>query len=106
MHKDKLYNALSLCRRAGKLCMGFDPTADNVAKGKAWLVLTASDLSPKTKKRVEYFCEDLVDVYSMPLTQAELEPITRKPVGVYAVLDENMAILCRNSLETKEEISE
>ena len=106
MHKDKLYSALSLCRRAGKLAMGFDPVADNVGRGRAWLVLLAADLSPKTKKRVEAYCEDLVPVHTMPLTQAELAPITRKPVGVYAVLDENLAILCTGSLETKEELIE
>lgn len=106
MHKDKVYSALSLCRRAGKLVMGFDPVADNVAKGKAWLVLLAQDLSPKTTKRVLAFCEDLVDVEYLPLTQEELLPITRKPVGVYAVLDENLAALCSSSLKTKEEFSE
>ena len=106
MQKDKVYNALSLCRRAGKLAMGFDPVADNVARGRAWLVLVASDLSPKTRKRVEYFCEDLVEVRELPLTQAELAPISRKPVGVYAILDENMAILCTGSLKTKEEFTE
>lgn len=106
MHKDKLYNALSLCRRAGKLAMGFDPVADNVNKGKARLVLLAGDLSPKTKKRVETFCQGLVPLHTMPLTQADLEPIARKPVGVYAVLDENLAILCNNSLGSKEDICE
>ena len=107
MHKEsKIYSALSLCRRAGKLAMGFDPVADNVARGKAWLVLLAEYLSPKTKKRVLAYCEDMVPVYTMPLTQSDLVPITRKPVGVYAVLDENMAVLCTGSLETKEEISE
>lgn len=106
MHKDKVYSALSLCRRAGKLVMGFDPVADNVARGRAWVVLVTGDLSPKTRKRVDYFCKDLVEVYQLPLTQQELLPVSRKPVGVYAVLDENLAALCIGSLETKEEFTE
>ena len=42
---NKLLGALSLCRKAGKLTMGFDPVAESAAKGKAALVLLAADLS-------------------------------------------------------------
>ena len=37
--------ALSLCRKAGALVMGFDAVKDSVGKGKAQLVLCAGDLS-------------------------------------------------------------
>ena len=42
---EALFQAVSLCRKAGALTMGFDAVEDAVVKGKAWLVMTASDAS-------------------------------------------------------------
>ena len=77
MH-NKLLFALSLCRKAGALVMGFDTVKDSVNQGNACLVLLASDLSPATRERVVRFCQ---------------------PVGVFAVTDENLAVLCRKNLD-------
>lgn len=98
MAQDPLYGALSLTRKAGKLAMGFDPVKDQVLSGKAFLVLTAADLSPKTQKRVELYCQDLVEMIPTPLSQAQLAGFARKPVGVLGVLDSNLAALCKNAL--------
>ena len=35
---EALFQAVSLCRKAGALTMGFDAVEDAVVKGKAWLV--------------------------------------------------------------------
>ena len=61
--------ALSLCRKAGALVMGFDSVKDSVGKGKAQLVLCAGDLSEGTRRRVGAFCEDWVEVADLPETQ-------------------------------------
>ena len=66
---EALFQAVSLCRKAGALTMGFDAVEDAVVKGKAWLVMTASDASPKTVQRLNYAVGDMVDVIPMPLTQ-------------------------------------
>ena len=39
--QEALYQAISLCRKAGALTMGFDAVEDACVKGKAWLVMTA-----------------------------------------------------------------
>ena len=81
---EALFQAVSLCRKAGALTMGFDAVEDAVVKGKAWLVMTASDASPKTVQRV----------------------------AVYAVTDRNLAKLCFDRLsdcgaiQTEEDMSE
>ncbi len=93
-----LLGALGLCRKAGKLVMGFDAVAESVMKGKAFLVLTAADVSPRTARKTNEFCEGLVPCLSMPLTQDVLCAVARKPVGVYAVTDENLARLCEKHL--------
>lgn len=110
--EEALYQTLSLCRKAGKLVTGFDAVEEAVIKGKAWLVLTAADASPKTVDRMQQSVGDLVDVLPMPLTQAQLAAVSRKPVAVYAVIDRNLGALCYQKLEqcqnlkNKEEISE
>ena len=37
--QEALYQAVSLCRKAGALTMGFDAVEDACVKGKAWLVM-------------------------------------------------------------------
>lgn len=109
---EALYQTLSLCRKAGKLVTGFDAVEEAVVRGRAWLVLYTADASPKTVRRMKDAVGDLVDVLPMPLTQAALAPVSRKPVALYAVVDRNLAALCSKKLEqcqtlkNKEEISE
>ena len=50
--------ALSLCRKAGALVMGFDAVKDSVGKGKAQLVRGAGDLSEGPPSCVRAFCLD------------------------------------------------
>ena len=102
-NQQKLFSALSLCRRAAKLVMGFEAVAQSVYEGSACLVLLAQDVSAGTEKRMRRVCEDLVPCQKMPLAQIDLCPITRKKVGVYAVTDENLATLCENALAQQKE---
>ena len=71
--------ALSVCRQAGALVMGFDAVKDSVGKGKAQLVLCAGDLSEGTRRRVGAFCEDWVEVADLPETQFALAQISKNP---------------------------
>ncbi len=110
--EEALFQAVSLCRKAGALTMGFDAVEDSVVKGKAWIVMTASDASAKTVQRLKYSVGDLVEVITMPLTQDRLADVSRKPVAVYAVTDRNLAKLCFDRLsdcgaiKTEEDMSE
>ena len=88
--------ALSLCRKAGALVMGFDAVKDSVGKGKAQLVLCAGDLSEGTRRRVGAFCEDWVEVADLPETQFALAQIIKKHTGVFAVTDPKRPTRRRN----------
>lgn len=94
----KVLFSISLARKAGALVTGFDAVQETVMKGKTDLVLLAQDISDGTKKRALRFCEDLVEVYQIPDTQFALSAITKKPVAVFCVTDENLAQLCRKTL--------
>lgn len=93
----KIMFALSLCRKAGALVTGFDAVKESVGTGRAQLVLCASDLSEGTRRRVGYFCEGWVEVLDLPDTQEALSPICKKPAGVFAVTDVQLAALCHSS---------
>ena len=97
-HEQARFGALGLCRKAGRLVMGFDAVCEDGYNGRVALVLTAADLSPKTLARLQRACEGAAEVLPMPLTQQQLCPISKKPVGVYGVADENLARLCREHL--------
>ena len=96
---NKLLFALSLAKKSGKLVMGFDAVKTAVIHGTAYIVLLADDLSEKTVKRVNYFCEDLTEVHNTGLTQFEISQVAGRLTGVLAVADENLAILARNALQ-------
>lgn len=73
MNKEKLALALGLCRRAGKLILGTPAVTEGVIKGKARLVLIASDASDNTAERLTALCENRrVEARKIPLTKAEL----------------------------------
>ena len=96
---NKLLFALSLAKKSGKLVVGFDAVKTAVIHGNAHIVLLANDLSEKTIKRVQYFCEDITDVYNTGLTQFEISQVAGRLTGVLAVTDENLAVLARNALQ-------
>ena len=100
---NKLMFALSLAKKSGKLIYGFDPVKQAVQDKTAKLVCVTSDTSEKTLKRVQQFCQDVMEVEVISLTQFDISQITNKLTGVFAVVDENMAILCRNAINSEKE---
>lgn len=61
--QQKIINLLTICRKAGKLVIGFDAVKEAVYGGNASCVITASDISAKTLKEVKFFCNNsAVDV--------------------------------------------
>lgn len=95
--------ALSLCRKAGALVTGFDAVKESVQKDKAYLVLCAGDVSDGTRRRVHTFCEDLIELVELPQTQFALSQISKKPTGVFAVTDPELAKLCRKAAANEKE---
>lgn len=101
METDKLLGALGLCRRAGALTAGFDAVKDAILAGRAYLVLVAQDASEGNVRRIRWMCDEVGDgcaVCQLPLTKQDLAAILHKAVGVLAVTDENLAVLCRAKL--------
>ena len=98
---NKIMFALSLAKKSGKLIYGFDPVKQAVADGTTKMVFVTSDTSEKTLKRVQQFCQDIIEVNVLSLTQFDISQITNKLTGVFAVVDENIAVLCKNAISSE-----
>jgi len=91
---DKLLGLLSLCRKAGKLRIGFEPVREAAEAGEARLVLYASDFSPRSRERME---RALVRCGGPPgrtaegLSMDDLSQVCGKLAGVAAVADDGFA---------------
>ena len=88
MHSQKLTGILSICRKAGKMEIGFAPMKEALPSGKVKGVVTASDISPKSFKEVQFYCQKYnVPVCPVPLQIADLGGAIGRKAAVVAVLD-------------------
>lgn len=85
---------LGLCRRAGRLAIGFDAAVGAIKQRTARLIVLAADVSPKTAKEMRFFAAPLslsVVVIACPKETLGTVLGLQKPVGVIAVTDEGFA---------------
>ena len=86
-------NTLGLCRKAGKLVYGFDAVLDELAKPKtkAAGILTAKDLSPKTRKELDFKLNAInatIPVVEMDADMDAVAKILGKRTGILLITDE------------------
>lgn len=88
---------LGMARRAGKMTAGFDAVVRLLKEGKAYLVLTAADLSPKTEKELRFAAQGADRIYPLEADKAALGRLLgyQKPVGVLAISDKGFAASLR-----------
>lgn len=88
----KLLNLLTVCRKAGKLELGFDPMKEALAGGKARAVITAEGLSLKTEKEVKFFAgKKNVPAEKADITQDDVYARLGKRAGILTVCDGGFA---------------
>lgn len=81
---------ISLCRKAGKLKLGFDAVEQSLPDAK--LLLFCSDVSPKTKERMLYFANNQnTRVLDAPFTSEELHLVVGKRAVVFSITDTGLA---------------
>ncbi len=87
-----LTGLLTICRKAGRLVMGFDPMKDALAEGKACAVIVASDISPKTEKEVRFFSgKKEIPVEKTSLTLNDIYFALGKKAGIITICDKGFA---------------
>lgn len=104
---NKLTQTLSMTMRAGRLVLGFDPVKDALRKGQAALILTAADLSEKTKKEAAFLAQQTaVPCRAVPLKLDELWYLIGKRAGVLCVTDEGLANKLEQELDFGQQVEE
>ncbi len=97
--RQKILNMVSLAKRAGQLVLGFDLVKDTVMASRTDYVFVTQDLSPKSKKEVEYFCSQLdAQITVLPVSMEEIQWAVSKRSGVLTVcnpgMNKRLRVLC------------
>ena len=90
---DKILTLLGFAAKAGKLSYGFDAVKTSLSQHKSKLVLTASDISPKSQKEVLFF-SDKYKTKAYVLAEYNMETISHavgKKCGIVSVNDSAFA---------------
>ncbi len=88
--ENRLTASLTMCRKAGKLLLGFDAVKDAVGQGNVKCILLASDVSPKTEKEIRFYAEQ-VPVRKLPLSMDTLKQFFRKRTAVFGICEDGFA---------------
>ncbi len=79
---------LSICRRAGKLILGTDEAKNSCRRGESKGILLARDLSPKSRKEMQWVCEqNRVPIIELDCDMDEIGISVGKRCGVMSVTD-------------------
>ncbi|MBR4022713.1 MAG: ribosomal L7Ae/L30e/S12e/Gadd45 family protein [Ruminococcus sp.] len=88
----KIINLLTICRRAGKTVIGFDAVCAEMKLNKVFCVLLAADVSPKTKKEIDFYCgKSGICAVITPINKEEYGKYLGKQAAVIAVCDKGFA---------------
>ncbi|MGN0604918.1 MAG: L7Ae/L30e/S12e/Gadd45 family ribosomal protein [Oscillospiraceae bacterium] len=93
--QQKTINLLTICKKAGKLVIGFDAVKASFFEDKVFCVLVAKDISENTLKKITIICKAFakrnVPIIKTSLTVAELETYLGQKMAVAAVCDRGFA---------------
>lgn len=88
--ENRLTASLTMCRKAGKLLLGFDAVKEAAQQGNVRLFLLASDASAKTEKEIRFFAGTL-PVRKLPFDMDTLKLFFRKRTAVFGVCEDGFA---------------
>ena len=90
----KALSALGLCKKAGKLVIGFDAVAAAIAQSKVKLLATTQDISPKSAKEIIRLADQHnINHLRLNAGMDDIKRILGKKAGVLAITDEGLAAL-------------
>lgn len=95
---DKFFNAMGLCRRAKKLCIGHDEVKSSVRSGKAALVLLAADASERLEKEMNNIADN-IPVIRTDAAMQEIGIHIGKKSGVFSIIDNGLKDLVLSTIK-------
>lgn len=89
---DRILSLLGICRRAGRLIIGAQPTVDSIRAHKAKLIIFANDFSQRSAKPVlEAAHSNNIKIITINRCKDELSVALGKLCGVASVEDDGFA---------------
>ncbi|MCD8025814.1 MAG: ribosomal L7Ae/L30e/S12e/Gadd45 family protein [Clostridiales bacterium] len=89
---DRILSLLGICRRAGKLVIGADPSADSIIKRKSRLIIFAKDFSKNSCKPVLSAAHQAgVKVLEINRSKEQLSLALGKLCGVLSIEDKGFS---------------
>ncbi len=87
MNEEKLVGLLGMCRRAGRLTVGFDAVVA-LCREKQVLLMLSADASPRTERQLSFQAGE-TPVYRLPLDREQTAHAvgSSKPIAVLATTD-------------------
>ncbi len=86
--KQQIQNLLCICRKAGKLELGLEPTRKALRANRICGVLVCQDTSEKSRKEAKFMCSQVqVSCLDIPMTKIEVGQYIGTAAGVLGVLD-------------------
>ncbi len=101
--ENRLTASLTVCRKAGKLLLGFDAVKEAAKQGNVRLFLLAADASEKTEKEIRYFAGTL-PVRKLPFDMDALKAYFRKRTAVFGVCEDGFAAKLMTLLPGSDEL--
>ena len=96
----RLLGALGLCKKAGKLIIGFDVVGESIRRGNVALLVLAEDLSPKSAGRITALAaERKVRHLTIGAAMDDIERLLGKRAGILAIADQGLAEVVARQVE-------
>lgn len=90
-----------MCKRAGKLTLGFDVVKEAATKHEAKIMVIANDISPKTRKEVELVAQkNKIELVEIPFSMDDIWQSVNKRAGVMAITDKGFSEKLKTLLTT------
>ncbi|MBQ8921122.1 MAG: ribosomal L7Ae/L30e/S12e/Gadd45 family protein [Oscillospiraceae bacterium] len=98
---ERLAGILTICRKAGKLLLGFDAVKEAAQQGQVFSILLACDVSPKTEKEIRFFAGE-IPVRKLKMDMETLKHWFRKRTAVYGICEEGFSEKVRALLDAEQ----
>lgn len=86
--QQKAINLLTICKRAGRIIMGFDAVKEAVLEKGVSCVIVSNDISIKTLKEVKFFCNNThTKIVKLDIDSTDIFYALGKEVVVMAIVD-------------------
>ena len=90
--QQKTVNLITMCRKAGRLIMGFDAVKETALNTGLSCVIVTTDISSKTLKEVKFFCNNTcTEIIKIDMDSADMFDAVGKEVVVAGIADYGFA---------------